>query len=123
MSKIKTEVKQKDAGTELAELNATAAAELAAAPVEAKAIETKPAKVDADVEALFEQSQLAADANEQAAKDRAELKAKLRTTDVGEARKGTVRESKELIAAVKADADKRGKNFSICPISGVLIVG
>lgn len=42
--------------------------------------------------------------------------------DVKDLKRGKeTKESKELVEAVKADAKKRGKEFTTCPVSGVLI--
>ena len=118
-NKLKTEAVQKDAGAELAELNAAAAEQLASQ--EAPAAPVAPA--DPEIEALAEASAQAA-ANQQAAEvAKAAKKASLNTHINANVTKPSVGESQSLIASVKADAEKRGKAFSVCPISGVLVVG
>jgi hypothetical protein len=117
MPKLNTTVTKQPEGLDLAAINAAAAKELSGDP-------TVNPKSNPELQALFEASQAAAKANEENTKARAEQKAQLRSTDINQdARKASVGESVSLIAAVKADAEKRGKNFSICPISGVLVVG
>lgn len=79
---------------------------------------------DVELEAAVDASKAAAEkkalSDEEAAVKSAALKGhKVNADDVLK----TVGESKDLIKAVKEDAEKRGKAFSVCPISGVLVVG
>lgn len=87
-------------------------------------VKAKPDAEDPEVEAAAQASQTAAEHKAEHDKAVVEKNAALKghKVNANDVLK-TVGESKDLIKAVKEDAEKRGKNFSVCPISGVLVVG
>lgn len=136
---VKTEVKPKEEVNEIEKANEEAKADMAVAaevkeekdlPIVTTA-GTKPEdlRVDAtitnsEVDKAVAASKAAAEAKAKADAEKAEMTAALRGRHVDNKAVQNVYagESRELVAAVKEDAEKRGKQFSVCPISGVLVV-